>query len=640
MSARSRSPLAALPGYPPPDPPPPSVPWSRRLQVWRSPDDQPGWARPLVLAVAALTAFSYAWHSGTTIEAYYAAAVRSMASSWHDFIYGAFDPAGTVSVDKLPGALWVQALSARLFGFHVWSLLLPQVVEGALTVLVLYRVVQRLGGPVAGAAAIVVLLASPATTTLNRGNIPDTLMVLLMVLAADAAVTAAVTGRFGPALAAGVWVGLAFQAKMLEAWLLVPALAVVVVVAGRRDVLGRVVALAVTGVAAVAVSLSWMVVVTLTPAAHRPYVDGSANDSLFHQVFVYNGFSRLGQATPNQVLGHTLGTALFAQAAPPPTWDRLLTGAYGRDTAWLLPAALLALVAVLVVRRGQRRGDPVRAGALLWGTWLVVLGVVFTVSTAMNSYYAGALSPAVAGLLGLGVAVAWEGRRRPSTWAAVALAVLVTAGYAVWLLPPARPGEPPWLRPMAGAAGVVAALVALVLMAAPRRRPGREAVAALALAGAALLLVPATASVLVVSERLGPFDTPFQPAGATRLVHALFAPPWSPPDLASLESVRHGAPYLMATQTSVLASPYIFATGQEVLPLGGYTGTNPVPSVARLARAVREGRFHLVLMSDPAADPATRWIAAHCLHLPQPAGHPTPSLVPHLALYYCTAASG
>ena len=216
-------------------PSPEPVPWARRVQVWRSPSGQPAWARPGLLAVAALAALAYCWQVGATIEIYYAATVRSMSQSWHNFLFGSFDPAGTISVDKLPGALWVQALSVRLFGFHEWAIMLPQAVEGVLTVLVLFHAVRRLAGPTAALIAAFVLAASPATVTLDRGNIPDSLMILLVVLAADSTVTLILTGRWRSAVMAAVWVGLAFQAKMLEAWLFLPALGLAYLVAGRGD---------------------------------------------------------------------------------------------------------------------------------------------------------------------------------------------------------------------------------------------------------------------------------------------------------------------------------------------------------------------------------------------------------------------
>src|ERR1700691_2536974 len=147
----------------------------RRLWVfWQSPDDQPRWARPALLAVAALAALAYAWGlDNAALEPFYGAAARSMSMSWHNFLFGAFDPDGTVTVDKLPGALWLQALSLRAFGFSTWAIVMPQVVEGILTVLVLYRAVRRLAGVGAGIVAAVVLEVSPVTVLLNRGNISD-----------------------------------------------------------------------------------------------------------------------------------------------------------------------------------------------------------------------------------------------------------------------------------------------------------------------------------------------------------------------------------------------------------------------------------------------------------------------------------
>ena len=196
-----------------------------RLQFWRSPDDQPRWARPALLTIAALAALAYGWGmNGAALETFYAGAVRSMSQSWHNFFFGAFDPWGTVSIDKLPGAFWVQALSVRLFGFHVWAFVLPQVVEGTLTVLVLYRAVRRVAGSGAGLLAAAALAVTPVTILLNRGNISDSLLILLLVLAADATTDAFMSGRLRPLVLAGVWVGLAFQAKMLQAWLVLPAL--------------------------------------------------------------------------------------------------------------------------------------------------------------------------------------------------------------------------------------------------------------------------------------------------------------------------------------------------------------------------------------------------------------------------------
>ena len=300
----------------------------------------------------------------------------------------------------------------RLFGLHTWAIVAPQVVEGVATVLVFFRVVRRLIGPRTALLAAAVLALAPATVALNRGNISDTAMVLLLVAAADAAVAALQFGRWPSLLAAGLWVGLAFQAKMLEAWLVLPALWLVVLVAGRGDLRRRLVAvLALTAVAGV-VSLSWMTVVTVVPASSRPYVDGSQHDSVYEQVFVYNGFGRVDQASPNQLLSKAIGLPI--PPPPPPAWNRLLTGALGRTTAWLLPVSLLSLAVGLVLTRRRPREDPERLHYLLWGAWLVVLGGTFSLGSSLNSYYLAALSPPLAALTGRGRA--WPGSTGASRW--------------------------------------------------------------------------------------------------------------------------------------------------------------------------------------------------------------------------------
>ena len=267
-------------------------PW----RFWRSPADQPRWARPTLLIVTALAGLAYAWRFDQAyLEPFYGGAARSMALSLHNFFYGAADPWATVSVDKIPGALWVQAISLRIFGFHVWALVLPQVIEGMLTVLVLYRAVRRVAGAGAGLVAAVVLAGSPIVILLDRGNISDSLLILLLVLAADATIRACQTGRLRSLLWAGALVGLAFQAKMIQAWLVVPALFLAYLVAAPvASFLRRVWHLAASTLVVGVVSLSWMSVVSLVPQSSRPYVDGSCDDSLFNQVFSYNGFSRLG----------------------------------------------------------------------------------------------------------------------------------------------------------------------------------------------------------------------------------------------------------------------------------------------------------------------------------------------------------
>ncbi len=606
-----------------------------RLAFWASPVDQPRWARPALLVVAAVAAFLYSWRAGPYLEVYYAAAVRSMSMSWHNFFFGAFDPAGTVTLDKLPGAFWVQALSVRAFGVHTWAIVLPQVVEGVLSVLVLYRIVRRTCGPGPGLLAAGVLAVSPSTVALNRGNISDTLMVLLLLLAADSAVAAVTAGRWSSALLAGFWVGLAFQAKMIEAWIVLPALWLFYVVAAAGDWRHRLVPVGAMTLMAGAVSLSWMAVVTLTPSSSRPYVDGSNDNSVFHQVFVYNGVGRVDQATPNQLLSRSIG--LRIPPPPPPAWDRLLKGSLGLDTGWLLPASLVSLAAGLVVTRRRPRGDLTRAGLILWGTWLVALAGSFSVSSSINSYYVAALSPAIAGLIAVGSLLVWRGRHSTTARVLTGASLVVSLAYAAWLLPATGTGRPGWLETAMLALGAIAAV--LVVATAMRPSSWRVAAGGLAATLAAIILVPVVASASMAANGLGPFDTPFQPVAVTAAVRAFFGVAATTSTLLpTLENARRGAPFLMATETSALAAPFIFESGQEVLPIGGFTGTIPEPSLPTLEALVRDGAFHLVLQSPSTSDPRLTWIARHCLPLPQPTGVNVPARNRY-SIYYCLRSS-
>jgi 4-amino-4-deoxy-L-arabinose transferase-like glycosyltransferase len=616
--------------------------WRRFLTPWRSPADQPAWARPALLAIAAVAAVAYGWGmAGASVEPFYGAAARSMSESWHDFIFGAFDPAGTVTVDKLPGALWVQALSLRIFGFHIWALVLPQVVEGLLTIGVLYRAVRRLAGPAGGLTAAAVLAVSPVTVLLNRGNISDSLLILLLVLAADATSAALLTGSPRHLLLAGVWVGLAFQAKMIQAWLSLPALAAAYLVAAPAARLRtRCAHVALAGLVTAVVSLSWMTAVSLVPSQDRPYVDGSANDSVYTQVFDYNGLGRLtgkwttvaGPPSPLLAAARESGDLLTAETIGiKPGWHRLLAGSFAADGGWLLPAALAGALGVLVSRRRQGRRDPQRAAVVLWGGWWLVLAVFFSAGTYLNSYYVAALIPAVAALCGAGIVACgprpWPARVRQI----VAATALGCAGYGAYLMSGTVSGP------------VVLTLVALLVTAAVAARlllpASGEAgnLTPVAFVGAAVLLLPAVASVSCVVRGLGPFDTPFE-SSKTAHNNQLLAADASDITRAAqrLELQRPPGDALLGTDTSGLAQNYILYSGREVLPIGGYLGNVPAPTLAALQSDINRGyvRLFLLPVSPPGPDPRVLWIESHCTRVPAP---PNRRPVPY-AEFFCGLA--
>ena len=598
--------------------------WFRILHFWRSPPDQPGWARPALLAIAALATLSYAWGiDNVNLETFYGAAARSMSESWHNFFFASFDPWGTVSVDKLPGAFWIQALSLRIFGFHLWAIGLPQVIEGTLTVLVLYRVVRLVAGPGAGLVAAVVLAASPATVLLNRGNISDSLLILLLVLAADATMRALRTGRWSSLVLAGVWVGLAFQAKMLQAWIVLPALYMAYVLAAptpslyRR--LGHVV---LSGLAVLVVSLSGMTAVSVVPAHDRPFVDGSCNNSLFSQVFLYNAADRLtgdvltqpgcnGESPPLVTAAEHNARAGIGTVGIPGGPFRFLTGPFGRDDAWVLVPSLVALVALLYVRRRERRTDPLRAATVLWAIWLVFTWSFFASSQFLNSYYLAALVPPMAALCGMGWATAWQARSRRSRLVVMAT-VAAGAAYAVALLP-ADAGVRAWV--IATTLVATAAAVA-VLALSLRSGPATWLLpVGLTLSSLALLLGAAWASATAVTAGLGPFDTPYQSAKLTALLQSSVQKGYAA--WPAVDRYADTFPRSVAVdtfETSSFAAFDVLATGREFLPLGGFTGRVPDPTLDRFIADVAGGKVRRVFAAvrPETTNPDMRWAIGHC----------------------------
>ncbi len=568
-------------------------------------------ARVALFVITALAGLCYSWGiAHAPLEPFYEAAVHSMASSWHNFFYGAFDPAGTITIDKLPGAFWVQALFVRIFGFHPWAIVLPQVIEGMLTVLVLYRAVNRLIGTGAALIAAFVLAISPANVALNRGNIADTAMILFLVLAADAVSAAIVTGQQRKWVYAGIWVGLAFEAKMIEAWLILPALALAYFLGGPGSIGRKSRQILVGGLVALVVSLAWMTVVTLVPSSDRPYVDGSSNDSVYQQVFVYNGFGRVGEQTPDQNLA-AKGVIPKSILGAPPGWNRLFDGEFGREAGWLLPASLVIGIGGLFTRH--------RSYFVLWAGWLATLVVVFSVSEQINSGYTAAFSPPIAAIVGAGAQMLWVSRlrvtfarRRLGITTAAVVVIAGTIAYGVWLLRAPDASSPDWVWALAVLAGIVAILLFVVAALTPKR--AGVFLGAVAVGLVAILVIPASGSGLFVDNDRSSADAPFETQAAARTWEALQVT--SPKVAASVvprfEALQEHAPYLMAVYTSAVASVFANAAdGKEVFPIGGFTGTSPAPTIAQLQQDVRDGKFHFVLALD-AHGPRIKWIAAHC----------------------------
>ena len=407
------------------------------------------WVPAALVAILAVTAAAYLWDLSASgyANSFYAAAVQAGTKSWKAFFFGSLDSSNFITVDKSPGSLWVMELSGRLFGFSSWSMLAPQVLEGVAAVGLVYATVKRWFGGPAGLLAGAVLACTPVAALMFRFNNPDALMVLLLTAAAYTTVRALERAGTRWIVATGALVGLAFLAKMLQSFTVLPAFAGVYLFAAPTNLLRRIWQLALGGVAVIVSAGWWVAVVALWPTAARPLIDGSPDNSIVNLIFGYNGLSRLSGGTGGGGTGFSGATGVF----------RLFNDLMGGQASWLIPAALLALAAGLVWRGRAPRTDRTRAALLLWGGWLLVTGAVFSFSSGViHTYYTVALAPAIAALVGMGGAMLWQNRSRTTARVLGAVAVVSSAGWAFELLG-RTPDYLTWLRPLILVSGALAA---------------------------------------------------------------------------------------------------------------------------------------------------------------------------------------
>jgi 4-amino-4-deoxy-L-arabinose transferase-like glycosyltransferase len=479
----------------------PVVPAKRRRLVGfiRGKSEDPAWVRPCLLALLMITAVFYLWDLGASgwANSFYSAAVQAGTKSWKAFFFGSFDSSNFITVDKPPAALWVMELSARIFGLNSWSILVPQALEGMATVGILYATVRRWFSPAAALMAGAVVALTPVAALMFRYNNPDALLVLLLTASAYATVRAIEGSGTRWLVVAGALTGFGFITKMLQAFLLVPALGIAYLIAADTRLRRRILALVYGGIALIVSSGWWVAAVELTPSADRPYIGGSQDNSELGLIFGYNGLGRItGNESGSVVPGATGGTATAAAGgaargggATTSPWgptgiSRLFTDTFGGDISWLLPAALMFFVGGLWFTRRAPRTDRTRAALIIFGGWTIVTGLVFSFAKGIiHPYYTIALAPSIAGLIGIGGFVLWKNRASAGARGLLSLATAVTAIWSFVLLDKS-PSWLPFLRWTVLFVGIGGAAV-IALGIVPVLRKSRVLFAGAVIAGAA-----------------------------------------------------------------------------------------------------------------------------------------------------------
>ncbi|MFJ8882168.1 glycosyltransferase family 39 protein [Streptomyces sp. NPDC102402] len=425
-------------------------------RVLRGRPEDPRWARPALLGMLLVIALGYLWNLSASgyANSFYSAAVQAGSQSWKAFFFGSLDSANAITVDKPPATLWPMALSVRVFGLNSWAILAPQVLMGVATAGVLYAAVRRRFNAAAGLITVAVFALTPVAALMFRFNNPDALLALLMTVTVYCVLRALEGGRTKWLVWAGVAVGLAFLSKTLQAFLILPPLAVLYAVSAPVSVRKR---FGQIGLAALAMIVSggwWVAIVELWPASSRPYIGGSQNDSFLELTFGYNGLGRINGEETGSVGGGGGQGGGWGETGI----GRMFNSEIGGQISWLLPAALILLVAGVWLTWRAKRTDTARAAFLAWGGSLLMTALVFSFMAGIfHQYYTVALAPYVAALVGMGAAVLWE--ERATWWAGTALgaAVAVTAVWSYVLLG-RTPDYLPWLRWAVLIGGAVAAV--------------------------------------------------------------------------------------------------------------------------------------------------------------------------------------
>ncbi|MFL5731752.1 MAG: glycosyltransferase family 39 protein [Chloroflexia bacterium] len=638
---------------------------------------------------------------------YYAATVKSMLTSWHNFFFASFDPGGFVTVDKPPLGFWLQAGSVWLFGFSGFSLMLPQALAAILSIALLFHLVNRAFGPEAALIAAAVMAVTPIMVADSRVNELDSILLLTLLLAAWACTAAAERANLRLLLLSFALVGLAFNVKMLQAFLVLPALYLLYLLGSAVKLPRRLLHVALATILLAAVSLSWAVAVDLTPPGQRPYIGSSRNNTVVDLITGHNGLERLGlpsgfQAPPGPQPIAITQTPPNGQQAPgpapyprspggppsnlptgpgpagrleggPPGPLRLFNRELAGQVSWLLPLALLGLVAAAMQSRLRLPLNRKHQALLLWSAWLGTCAALFSFTSGLfHPYYVVMLAPAISALAGAGLVALYKHYNRTAAltgtqdripgigsmssgaraarpraegggdsqtptpdpgppnpaqpWLGwlLPVAILVTAALQIPIVA-YFPTWAAWLIPTVGLPCLAIATALVVrLWLGPVRYGAPEPWIKGTVAAAFLLLLTgptawSLATALAAVNGVLPYAVPQLLSAGNSPRNPLPYPSTDSEFVEYLHANNSGERYLVATQSAQVAAPIILSTGQPVMALGGFSGGDPILTPQQILGLVagHTVRFFLLAGSGPGArSDLSPWVMSTCKAVP------------------------
>ena len=535
-----------------------------------------------------ITAALYLWNITINgmANSYYAAAAQAASVNWTAWLFGSLDAANFMSVDKPPVSTMIMGLFGRAFGFSSWSMLLPHALAGVATVVLVYLAVRRWYGAKSALIAGAVMALTPAAALMFRFNNPDSFLTLFLTASAYAFLHAFDSKKSVLWLsAAGLLAGFAFNTKMLQGLLVLPVMAVLYIACAKPAVMTRVWHLSVAGIATVASTFWWSVLVWLMPAAYRPWVGSTNNNDIWILIFGYNGFGRLfggrGGAPGGVGFGGETGVL------------RIFNESFGPNIAWLIPAALIGGGLVIWLLRRAPRDNKERTGVLLWLGWLFIHIVVFSMTSGtIHPYYVVAMAPAVAALIGIGVPYIWKAyTRRTHVWWIVPLTIAITTITSVIML--GYRNDWTILMWIVGVAGVVATGIAVMLPPCISMRLRRMMLACAVISACAAPIAYSISTVLVAHS--GSIPTAGPNASVMNNTNN---------ETASAEAAlvkfllanQRGATWIAAVDSANTSAPIQLSTKQPVMAIGGFNGSDSALTLQSFKQLVATGkvRYYVV----------------------------------------------
>lgn len=606
----------------------------------------------LILLLAGFLSIFDIWNVGYG-NTFYAASVKSMLTSWSNFFFVSLDPGGWITVDKPPVAFWVQAAFAKVLGFHGWSIILPQALAVVATVAVLYHIVKRHFGTVAGLLSALVLALSPIFIVIGRTNNTDSILILIMVLSAWAMMVAADKGQLRYLLLSTALLGVAYNVKTLEAFMILPALYAVYFFATNIKWRTRGWQLAVATIVLIVVSLSWSAIVDLTPADKRPYVDNSTNNSELELAFNYNGIQRLlghNKSAPTETGSNEASNQKTGESDENAKSDkqeqavnlqvpvkaanasganngnkngsasivRMFNAELGSQGSWLLPFGFLAIFALILRLRKTNNADSetrrkLLQNVLLWGISVLTMFGYFSVAGFFHSYYISVMAPFLAALIGIGLVEMWrmyKAKGAAGFLLPFALAATLAVQIAMFM------DYPPYTKvmiPLTVALTGIPAIVLLTLKLMHKNFIGKIGIACVAISIAGTLIAPvywisssiSASNFNAQTPSVGPnAKTGKSTEDVTRLIRYL-------------ERNNTGEKFLVAVSGASEAEPIILATGKPVMAIGGFSGTARTLTVEKLKQMVKAGEIKYYIAGGMEegkggiSNDLTEWVRVH-----------------------------